>query len=351
MSLGSTLRSAREASGMTTSELAARTHMLVQIVEGLENEDFRRIPAPIYGRGFIKLYCEAVGLDPKPLQAEFMDLFTRSKEAPEKKDSFPSRASRPEPPPPPPPVAEPPPLPPPVAEPAERIAQPVSEIYADSAETDSGHGSFHEEIPAETVPQTGETDFGDLFSQPVQPAYSMAPEPARPAEPVTLSQTQPPPKRSYGDLFGQTYTDDEVREKPSAAEKFRNTMSNVSSGVFANVQKLPPNTGRIVAVSALGVILLGFIGWGVSALYKATTPAETEVPAETAERTESVETEKPGPSEAPKQPAKETRKPNISKDAPKPEAASGGISAKPVRTAAPGDLKASGIDIPALYID
>ena len=78
MSLGSTLRAAREACGMTTSELAARTHMLVQIVEGIENEDFRRIPAPIYGRGFIKLYCEAVKIDPKPLQAEFMELYNKA---------------------------------------------------------------------------------------------------------------------------------------------------------------------------------------------------------------------------------------------------------------------------------
>ena len=75
MSLGSTLRAAREACGITTSELAARTHMLVQIVEGLENEDFRRIPAPIYGRGFVKLYCETVGLEPKPLVDAFMEIY------------------------------------------------------------------------------------------------------------------------------------------------------------------------------------------------------------------------------------------------------------------------------------
>ena len=46
MSFGQTLRNAREAKGLSTSELAAQTHLLVQIVEGLENEDFRRIPAP-----------------------------------------------------------------------------------------------------------------------------------------------------------------------------------------------------------------------------------------------------------------------------------------------------------------
>ena len=84
MSFGQTLRAAREAKGLSTSELAAQTHLLVQIVEGLENEDFRRIPAPIYGRGFVKLYCETVGLEPKPLQAEFMTLYNLKKDAPGK---------------------------------------------------------------------------------------------------------------------------------------------------------------------------------------------------------------------------------------------------------------------------
>ena len=101
MSFGQTLRAAREAKGITTSELAARTHLLVQIVEGLENEDFRRIPAPIYGRGFVKLYCETVGLEPKPLQAEFMTLYNLKKDAPEKVPPPPKPA----------PVAPPPPAP------------------------------------------------------------------------------------------------------------------------------------------------------------------------------------------------------------------------------------------------
>jgi len=72
---GKTLRTAREARGLTASQVAETTRMLVSIVEDLENEDFSKIAAPIYGRGFVKLYCEAVGLDPKPLVAEFMELF------------------------------------------------------------------------------------------------------------------------------------------------------------------------------------------------------------------------------------------------------------------------------------
>ena len=72
---GKTLRTAREAKGLTPGQIAERTHMMIQVVEGLENEDFSRIVAPIYGRGFVKLYCEAVGLEPKPLVDAFMEIY------------------------------------------------------------------------------------------------------------------------------------------------------------------------------------------------------------------------------------------------------------------------------------
>ena len=71
---GKTLRSAREAKGYTVSQIAEMTHLKSSAIDGLENEDFSMIAAPIYGRGFVKLYCEAVGLDPKPLVDEFMSI-------------------------------------------------------------------------------------------------------------------------------------------------------------------------------------------------------------------------------------------------------------------------------------
>jgi transcriptional regulator with XRE-family HTH domain len=72
---GKTLRAAREAKGLSVGQVAEQTHMMVQTVEGLENEDFGKIVAPIYGRGFVKLYCEAVGLDPKPMIEAFMSIY------------------------------------------------------------------------------------------------------------------------------------------------------------------------------------------------------------------------------------------------------------------------------------
>lgn len=75
---GSTLRRAREQAGLSPSQVAERTHLMVQIVQDLENDNFSRIVAPIYGRGFVKLYCEAVGIrDPQPLVADFMTLYNK----------------------------------------------------------------------------------------------------------------------------------------------------------------------------------------------------------------------------------------------------------------------------------
>ena len=120
---GKTLRAAREAKGLTTGQIAERTHMMVQTVEGLENENFSKIVAPIYGRGFVKLYCETVGLDPKPMVDAFMAIYSDHR--------APNPAPIPPPPPPPPPVAsetqrpeaDPPPSAPVASEPPPKPAE------------------------------------------------------------------------------------------------------------------------------------------------------------------------------------------------------------------------------------
>lgn len=80
MEFGKSLRAAREAKGFTVLQLAETTHLAPSVVENLENEDFSHIAAPIYGRGFVKLYCEAVGLAPKPMIDQFMDLLNGTTE-------------------------------------------------------------------------------------------------------------------------------------------------------------------------------------------------------------------------------------------------------------------------------
>lgn len=64
---GQELRAAREALGKSTSEMAAATRITVQQIEGLESDDYACIPAPMYVRGFLKLYAQELGLNPEPL--------------------------------------------------------------------------------------------------------------------------------------------------------------------------------------------------------------------------------------------------------------------------------------------
>ena len=291
MSFGSTLRAAREACGITTSELAARTHMLVQIVEGLENENFRRIPAPIYGRGFVKLYCEAVGIDPKPLQAEFMELFNKPRNT--ASEEIASKNIRPA-----------------------SVPEPVRQMIEEQPEASpQSTASIAQELEPRPQPsqssQPDATDFGELFEQP--------------------------PKRSYGDIFGHSYASEEKSEKPSAAEKFRTTMSNVSSGVFSNVQKLPVNIERIVKISLCAVLCVVLLVWGITALYKATNPAKTDSASISAGDASGVKSDRQKSDE-------KTKRKSDGASAAKASLNSTGSTKS-------GGLKSSGVDIPALYID
>lgn len=77
---GKDLRSIRESKGLSVADIAERTHMMSSMVDDLENENFNRIVAPIYGRGFVKLYCDALGVDPKPYVEEFMAIFTGNRD-------------------------------------------------------------------------------------------------------------------------------------------------------------------------------------------------------------------------------------------------------------------------------
>jgi hypothetical protein len=72
MGLGEQLRDARLSRQESTSQVAAATRIKIQIIEDLEREHFDQIAAPIYGKGFIKLYAEHVGLDPRPLIEEYV---------------------------------------------------------------------------------------------------------------------------------------------------------------------------------------------------------------------------------------------------------------------------------------
>ncbi len=62
---GQTLRDAREDLGVTLDEAERETRINRRYLEALENEDEAAMPAAVYARGFIRTYCQYLGLNPE----------------------------------------------------------------------------------------------------------------------------------------------------------------------------------------------------------------------------------------------------------------------------------------------
>jgi len=70
-SIGQKLKAARERRQISIADVVAATKMTGTYVKAIEADNFGMLVAPIYARGFIKLYAECVGLDPAPLLKQF----------------------------------------------------------------------------------------------------------------------------------------------------------------------------------------------------------------------------------------------------------------------------------------
>ncbi len=258
-SFGETLRAAREAKGLTTSQIAAKTRMLVQIVEEMENEDFHRIAAPIYGRGFVKLYAECVDLDPLPLVKEFMEIYegrrapiVRTREVPVAAPPAPEPIPEPSPvvtpPPAPEPIPEPPPVvtPPPAPEPAPEPPPVVRGLELFEAATSCPPSADKPPQPAPSAePAPAKTNVADIFSDSPYLA----------------------PDSSYG-----------LEEGPSAADRFKKSLSSVSHGVIQKVRDIPRSVWRITLLVLATIVLLALLAWGCFKLYNATSITPTQQP-------------------------------------------------------------------------
>lgn len=357
-SFGETLKAAREAKGLTCSQVAAQTHMLVQIVEEMEREDFHRIPAPIYGRGFVRLFADCVGLDPIPLVREFMDIY-EGRRAPAV--SIREVPTAPVPPPAPPtwqtavtpqpapvePIPEPEPVVPPEPEP-EPIAPPEPEpesIVPPEPEPEPIAPPEPEPeplAPPEPEPETiappepePEPEPGPVVQPESEPEPEPTPEPNQ--EPPQLVRGlelfEQAPARSFSDdipLFGPATPPapppEERREPPaidpntspylmpseygeggpSAATRFKNGLSAVSSSIIKKVRDIPRRIWRMTALLLCAILAIVFIVWSISKLYQATSKPEETPPEEPAQQPaaqpeETENTPAPPPKNAPKQ--------------------------------------------------
>jgi transcriptional regulator with XRE-family HTH domain len=238
---GKTLKLAREAKGLTVDDVAEITHIMPRTIENLEKENFSDIVAPIYGRGFVKLYCEAVGIDYRPLVDEFMEIFNGNREAV---------------------IAE---------RPVATVDRPQTQEMPE-AESPEPAPEFPEAITASEPPLRGNAEVftggDDLFSAntPFTPQPDIAAGNASPTlqthgeEPPPAGL--PPPKPSAGANFSRYASPFDSSEEPKS---FRFQMPAI-----------PPAVWRIGVLVAVAAALLWALLSGIRALYRTTMPTAAE---------------------------------------------------------------------------
>ena len=90
--LGEKLRQAREARGITVSEVAEQTRISPLYIQSIENNDYKPLPGGIFNKGFVKSYAKFVGVDEQEALSDYARLAAETEAASEQ----PLRTYRPE---------------------------------------------------------------------------------------------------------------------------------------------------------------------------------------------------------------------------------------------------------------
>lgn len=73
--IGAKLHEARKRRGVSLRQVAESTKIPVSILQALERNDISRLPGGLFGRGFVRSFATAAGLDPEATVAEFVAQF------------------------------------------------------------------------------------------------------------------------------------------------------------------------------------------------------------------------------------------------------------------------------------
>lgn len=289
--VGEFLKREREALGLTQRDIAERTNLMRQLVDELEREDFHRVAAVIYGRGFIKLYGEALGLAPEKialLQQDFSTIYNGLSQSPIKikKEEKPSRARS-------------------DADVPEKISirlKPVEETKPEPAIPETGAGRQHEieQDCASGEAETEETVTGEAMApeppSETEDAGEIVPELSIPVvEPETGEKEE-----EYDDLFTLTRrilemrngdavsaSTDEVlpvvsadEDGPSAAEAALEKISTAAKNIVSGAMRIQSATARrfeslggalpkfkTVLACAAGVAVLVLLSFAIRMLF------------------------------------------------------------------------------------
>jgi cytoskeleton protein RodZ len=66
---GSTLRKERESLGVTLREVSETLNLSITVIQAIEADDYKKLPGPVFARGYIRAYARLLSLEPEPLLA------------------------------------------------------------------------------------------------------------------------------------------------------------------------------------------------------------------------------------------------------------------------------------------
>ena len=76
---GRSLKQIRERLGIDLKAISAETKISIKVLESIEEEDLKHLPARVYLKGFLKAYAQALNLDPQNLIDGYLQLFQEEK--------------------------------------------------------------------------------------------------------------------------------------------------------------------------------------------------------------------------------------------------------------------------------
>ena len=76
---GKTLKQVRERMGVELQTVSKETKINIKILESIEEETFKKLPALVYLKGFLKSYAQSLGLDPQKVIEEYIRFMEESK--------------------------------------------------------------------------------------------------------------------------------------------------------------------------------------------------------------------------------------------------------------------------------
>lgn len=94
-SIGHIFKTTRERKRISLSYAAATTRIKLQNLEMMERDDFTKMPAPAYAKGFIRMYADFLGIDSAPLVQHYVAFHQGRRSAPAPTIVPPPRAAAP----------------------------------------------------------------------------------------------------------------------------------------------------------------------------------------------------------------------------------------------------------------